>query len=112
MKRLIEFPLEDGTTIMVEAEVPEEPGMAPAARGESGVQRAQKTFEEALDRIRPAAQVLIQKLRALSDPPDQIQVEFGLSLNAQAGAFIAAASTEAHYKVTLTWRREERRLVA
>jgi hypothetical protein len=109
MKRLIEFPLEDGATILVEAEVPEERGMIPAARGERGVLKAQQTFEAALDRIRPAAQVLIQKLRALHDPPDEIQVEFGLSLNAQAGAFIAAASTEAHYKITLTWRREERK---
>jgi hypothetical protein len=113
MKRLIEFPMEDGATILVEAEVPEEPGMIPAARGERGVLKAQQTFEQtleaALDRIRPAAQVLIQKLRALHDPPDEIQVEFGLSLNAQAGAFIAAASTEAHYKITLTWRREERK---
>ncbi len=110
MKRLIEFPLEDGTTILVEVEVPEEPGVAPAARGGPGTpEKAQQTFEAALDKIRPAAQALIQKLRALHDPPDQIQVEFGLKLNAQAGAFVAAASTEANYKVTLTWKREEKK---
>ena len=72
-------------------------------------EKAQETFEAALDKIRPAAQTIIQKLRALHDPPDQIQVEFGLKLNAQAGAFIAAASTEANYKVTLTWKREEKK---
>jgi len=59
--------------------------------------------------IRPAAQTIIQKLRALHDPPDEIEVEFGLKLNAQVGAFIAAAGTEANYKVTLTWKREEKK---
>jgi hypothetical protein len=110
MKRLIEFPMEDGTTILVEADVPEELGMAPAARGGSGKpEQAQQTFEAALDKIRPAAQTIIQKLRALHDPPDEIEVEFGLKLNAQAGAFLAAAGTEANYKVTLTWKREEKK---
>ena len=36
-------------------------------------------------------------------------MEFGRKLNAQAGAFIAAAGTEANYKVTLTWKREEKK---
>jgi hypothetical protein len=32
-------------------------------------------------------------------------VEFGLELNAEAGAFIASASTSANFRVSLTWRR-------
>ena len=108
--KLVEFPLEDGTTILVEVEVSEEPGMIPAARGEPGApEKAHQTFEAALDKIRPAAQTIIKKLRALHDPPDEIEVEFGLKLNAQVGAFIAAAGTEANYKVTLTWKREEKK---
>ena len=104
MKRLVEFPLEDGGSILVEVDVPEEPGMVPAARGEV-VQRAQQTFETALDRVRPAAQAIIGKLRDLHDPPDEIEVEFGLKMSAEAGALVAAAGAEANYKVTLTWKR-------
>ncbi len=107
MKRLVQFPLEDGGVIWVEVDVPEGPGMVPAARGEV-VERAQETFEVALDRVRPAAQAIIGKLRALHDPPDEIQVEFGLKLSAEAGALIAATGAEANYKVTLTWKRETR----
>jgi len=108
MRRLVEFPLEDGGTILVEVDVPEEPGMVPAARGGEVVQRAQQSFEAALEKIRPAAQAIIAKLRALHDPPDEIEVEFGLKMNAEAGAVVAAAGVEANYKVTLTWRREEK----
>ncbi|HIQ00701.1 MAG TPA: hypothetical protein EYH30_00975 [Anaerolineales bacterium] len=108
MRRLVEFPLEDGGTILVEVDVPEEPGMVPAARGGEVVQRAQQSFEAALEKIRPAAQAIIAKLRALHDPPDEIEVEFGLKMNAEAGAVVAAAGVEANYKVTLTWGREEK----
>ncbi len=105
MKRLVEFPLEEGGTILVEVEMPEGAGMVPAARGEV-VQRAQQTFEAALEKVRPAAQAIIKKLRALHDPPDEIEVEFGLKMSAETGAVIAAAGVEANYKVTLTWKRE------
>lgn len=112
MKRLVEFPLEEGGTILIEVDVPERPGMVPAGRGEDMPEKAQQTFEAALDRIRPAAQVIIRKLRALHDPPDEVEVEFGLKMDAQAGAFLAAAGVEANYKVTLTWKREAARVAA
>ncbi len=104
MKRLVEFPLEDGGTILVEVDVPEEMGMVPAARGGEVVHRAQQTFEAAVGKIRPAAQVIIGKLRTLHDPPDEIEVEFGLKMSAEAGAIVAAGGVEANYKVKLTWK--------
>ncbi len=106
MKKLVEFPLEDGGTILVEVDVPEEMGMVPAARGLDVSDKARQTFEAAMDKVRPAAQVIIGKLRTLHDPPDEIEVEFGLKMSAEAGAIFAAGGVEANYKVTLTWKRE------
>ena len=106
MKQLVEFPLEDGSTILVEVESPEGGGMVPAARGGETVVKAQETFEAALDKVHPAASAIIAKLRDLHDPPDEIGVEFGLKMSAEAGAFVAAAGVEANYKVTLKWKRE------
>ena len=108
MKRLVEFPLEEGGFLLVEVDVPEEWGMIPAAISEGLPQKAQQTFEVALDKIRPAATTIIKNLRALHDPPDEIEVEFGLKMSADAGAIIAAAGIEANYKVTLTWKREKK----
>lgn len=82
--------------------------MVKAVRGEGVPEKAHQSFEAALEKIRPAAQTIIAKLRALHDPPDEIEVEFGLKMSAEAGAFIAAASTEANYKVTLTGKREQK----
>lgn len=107
MKQLIEFSLEDGGSILVQVDAPEpEGGVVKAARGGEVLRKAVQTFEEALDKIRPAAGAIISKLRYLADPPDEIEVEFGLTLNAEAGAFVAAAGAEANYTVKLTWKRE------
>jgi NTP-dependent ternary system trypsin peptidase co-occuring protein len=111
MKRLVEFPSEDGETILVEVENARlggetRRGLSPSAV----VERAQTSFEDALDKARPMASSLIRKLRDIGDsagnPPDEVQVEFGIALSAEAGAVLAAASAGANYKVTMTWKRQ------
>ncbi len=112
MKRLVEFPLQEGGTLLVEvdepersAEMPTRGGVIKAARPGEIADKAQDTFEDALDKIKPAAQAVIDKLRELHDAPDEISVEFGIKLSAEAGAFIASAGVEANYEVTLTWTK-------
>jgi len=107
MKRLIEFPLQDGGAIVVEVDEPApKGGVVRAARPGEIAARAGQTFEDTLEKIKPAAQAIIAKLRGLSDPPDEIGVEFGVKLSAEAGAFVASASAEANYKVTLKWTKK------
>ncbi len=109
MKQLIEFPLEDGTSILVEVDQPEpEGGLVKTARPGEVVARASQTLEQAMEKIKPAAAAVIKKLRGLSDPPDEISVEFGIKLSAEAGAVVASAGVEANYTVTLKWEREKK----
>jgi hypothetical protein len=43
---------------------------------------------------------------AVADSPAEIKVEFGLDMHdAEAGAFVAAASTAANFKISVIWRR-------
>ncbi|MGH2593215.1 MAG: CU044_2847 family protein [Anaerolineae bacterium] len=42
----------------------------------------------------------------MHDAPDEVGVEFGIKLNAEAGAFVALAGAEANYKVTLKWTKK------
>ena len=107
MRRLVEFPLEDGTTILVEIDEPELSGLVKASRGGDVLTKAQQTLEKSLEKVQPAAQYVIQQLRKLHDAPDEIQVAFGLKLSAEAGAVLASASAEANYTVTLKWVKEK-----
>jgi Trypsin-co-occurring domain 1 len=110
MKRLVEFRLEDGSTILVESEEPESRGGA-VVRGvgpNAMAEKAEQTFESALTKIKPVAAALIAKMRDLSDVPEEVGIEFGIKLGAKTGAFIASADAEATFKVTLTWKREHK----
>jgi hypothetical protein len=108
MKRLVEFPLDQGGSVVIEVDEP--PLGAPVMRGLGGdrstlVEKADKTFEDATAAVTPAARSLIARLRSMDDAPDEVGIEFGVQLSAQTGAFIAAAAATANFKVSITWRR-------
>jgi Trypsin-co-occurring domain 1 len=105
MKRLIEFPLEMGGTVLAEVEVAQGSSLVPAATDAAGVAgTATRTFESALDTVKPAAASLVKKLGDLA--PGAIELEFGITLSAEAGAFFAAAGTTAQFKIKLTWNNK------
>jgi hypothetical protein len=102
MKRLVEFPLEEGGSIVVEIDEPETEGTVPAGR-EDTIEQAKDTFEAALGKVLPATKTVVEKLRSMASRPDEIEVAFGVNLSTRAGAFIASASAEANFSVTVRW---------
>lgn len=106
MKRLVEFPMEDGTILLVEVDEPGYGGGSTLRSMRPGdmIERAGMTYEQAIDKIQPAAAGIIARLRAMPEPPSEIAVELGISLSAEAGAFLASAATQAHILITLTWK--------
>lgn len=112
MKHLIEFPLEGGDSILIEVDTDEKKigNLDPVLRGEPRekvIERAGMTFQAAMDKVKPLAQTIITKLRGLHDSPDEIEVVFGLKLNAEAGMVVAATGVEANYTVKLKWVKKE-----
>ena len=110
MKHLVAFPMEGGGTIIVEVNDQEELGGSRRAgrTPEGEPERAPQTFEQALSKIRPATEKVIAALSELVQKPNEIEMEFGFSLSADAGVIIASVSTQANYRVTLRWHREIR----
>jgi hypothetical protein len=106
MKRLVEFSLDEGGSVLVEVDEPP-PGsvMRGIGNGRSVVEKAGQTFEDATAAVTPAARSLIARLRSIDNPPDEVQIGFGVQLSAQSGAFIAAVAADANFTVSMTWRR-------
>src|SRR5260221_1400666 len=102
MKRLVEFPLEEGGSIIVEIDEPETGGTVRAGR-EDKIEKARETFEDALNKVLPATKTVVEKLRNMASKPDEIEVTFGVNLSTMAGAFIASASAAANFGVTVRW---------
>jgi Trypsin-co-occurring domain 1 len=102
MKRLVEFPLEEGGSIVVEIDEPETGGTVRAGR-EDTIEKARETFEDALNKVLPVTKTVVEKLRSMTSKPDEIEVTFGVNLSTMAGAVIASASAEANFSVTVRW---------
>jgi hypothetical protein len=113
MTDYIQFTTEDGATILVEAAEKEtiQPGVVKAGlkqEAEKAVAQAQATFEQGLEIVRHNATAFIKKVRGLSDPPDEVEMTFGLKATGELGNFaVAKASAEANYTVNLKWKRKE-----
>jgi hypothetical protein len=118
MTRLVEFPLESGGVAVVQvadgmssSDDLEAGGRRPVTRGmrDSAVaERAQQTFEQAVDRVQPATEALISRFRSMTRPPDEVSISFGLAVTAEAGAVITAAGASANFSVSMTWRAPPR----
>jgi hypothetical protein len=105
--RLVSFQLGNGNCFV--AEVDGDSGDGRTMRGISAapemIVQSSKTFEASLRNIKQAAEVMVDRLCSLAKPPDELGVEFGVKLNAETGAIIAKASTEANFTITLKWKR-------
>lgn len=99
MKRLVEYPLVEGGSVIVQIDDPDTGGTVRAARGDT-IEQAKETLEDALDKVLPAAHTVVEKLQGMR--PNEIEVTFGISLSFKAGAFITAG-TDANFGVTVRW---------
>jgi Trypsin-co-occurring domain 1 len=102
MKHLVEFPLEDGSSIVVEVDEPEIGGTVRANRAEK-IEKAKETIEQALDKVLPITKHVVEKLRSMGHEPDEIEVKFGIKLGTVASVFIASGSADANFEVTVHW---------
>jgi hypothetical protein len=101
---LVEFPVEGGGRLVVQAAADELPGSLDLAARSPGeiVAKARESVEQALDQVGPAIDAVLGRLRALS--PAEVTVKFGIVLSAEAGAIIAKGGADVHFTATLTWR--------
>jgi hypothetical protein len=103
-EQLLEFELGDGGVVFVEV-ADDEPGIERAAQVNDMVVKARVTLESALDHVRAVANATLAKLQDVAVQPQQIEVQFGIRLNAEVGAVIARTQAEGHLQIKLTWTR-------
>jgi butyrate kinase len=89
-----------------------QPGVVKASRGERlkvMQEQSQKALNLAMGTIRAMAYRVAKTIGQLEDMarPDEAEVEFGITLDAEAGAMLAKASTGAQIKVKLKWTIEQ-----
>lgn len=89
--------------IKIEIDTTPKQGEVEAVRPREIAEHAQDAFDQAMHAAQASAEKFIQMVKNLSQKPSKVEIEFGLKLDAEVGAMVAKASTDAHYKVTLSW---------
>ncbi|MFG2571542.1 CU044_2847 family protein [Streptomyces sp. NPDC048481] len=104
MPDAVQFTLDDGSVVLV----------SPAARTGTGavglgtrLESAATGLREALAPITTAASEVIGQFRDATRRPDEVEVTFGVVLDAKLGAVLTSASVGAHLDVTLRWSGAE-----
>jgi hypothetical protein len=109
MTKYLEFPLENGGTILIESsDEPEKGGAGFTRAGNEAVKevaiKAGQTFDASIENIRKSADLLVQKLLSLSERPDEMTVNFSLKATGELGNLaIGSVGAEANYSVSLKW---------
>ncbi|MEV4122406.1 CU044_2847 family protein [Micromonospora sp. NPDC049645] len=67
------------------------------------IRPARQTLEMSLAQIKPALDAALGVVRGMSVRPDQVEVEIGVTLTAEAGAVVARTSAQGHLTVKLIW---------
>lgn len=103
MSDVVTFGLDGDEVINVEVVEPRGDEYQKISRAAAG--QAPGKFSEAIRRIRPAAEEMIDQLKDLAQQPDEVEIEFGIKLSGKVGALIAATSSEANFNVRLNWKK-------
>jgi NTP-dependent ternary system trypsin peptidase co-occuring protein len=100
LSKLVQVSSEHGPVFFDVDEVPTGPERV-SRRGENVVVELDERLETVLSSVHPAAEAVVGAFKALA--PGEVAVEFGLRLDAQAGAVIAKTGVSGHFKVSLKW---------
>jgi hypothetical protein len=98
---LAQFKLEGERWVLID--VDEEPGIARVAR-KGRILEAKVTFETALGDVRDAAIAALTQFRTMAHQPDEVEITFGVRLDAEFGAVIAKTGLAGNFEVKLKWR--------
>lgn len=100
---MMEVPLADGHSVVVEVDRPEVPDelVLAAVKPYEVAARASETLEQTLDKVKPVLRSLSEWARSAG--PAECCVEFGLKLGGEMGLIVAKGTAEVNFVVKLTW---------
>jgi len=97
----VEVQIGENRGLLVESNMDE--GIVAAGRLRDISASTAQSFDCAIDSIRDAAIVAVERIMTLPQKPDEIALEFAVQLAAEAGVVIARTTATANFKVCLKW---------
>ncbi|WP_234320225.1 CU044_2847 family protein [Streptomyces sp. SBT349] len=99
------MPLDGGGSILVDADPgPDEEGPVKAGRVADAVRELPRSLQDALAPVGSTARAVLGRLKETG--ADEVEVEFGVDLSAEAGVVITKSQASFHLKVRVLWQRD------
>ena len=103
MPTYVEYSVDDGSTILIEAE-DAMGGVVRASHDGANVVRAGKKFTDALASVRGSLRALVNEMDAMK--VEEAEIKFGLKTLGEAGIFaVGKVGGEINYEITLKWKK-------
>ncbi len=99
------FTIDENAPIIVE--FTPQPGVRQVKRTspQDIAEQSAKALDSAMNSVHHMARRVIDTIDTLTNKPSEVEVSFGLKLDAETGAIIAKAGIEASINVKLKWQR-------
>ena len=97
-----EFTIDENAVVVVDFS----PGsglQSTSLKPEDLAKKSAEALDAAMNTVHQMATRVTTAMAALAKPPSEVEVTFGIQLEAEAGALIAKASAGATLEVKLTW---------
>ncbi len=102
-----QFAVDEHTVVIVE--FPERGGFREVSSSPEDIaQKSAEALGKAMDTIHHMARRVTAMIDQISDPPSQVELDFGIKFSSEAGAVIAKAGIECSINVKLVWERDRK----
>ena len=113
MTKYASFQIGDGDDDIVVVEIDEDDSgddLVPVSRDNPDgmeVVETGKDFARTMDKLRPIIGILKSRLDSMTDPADEVAVEFGVKLSGEVGMILTKAAAETTFKISMKWTKDK-----
>ena len=106
MSQIVEFRSEEDRSLLVEVEDDRGARVMRGGRTADAVIEAGVSLETMLGGLGTAVKGIVSQVRAAADWPDEVEIEFGVKVSADANVIIARTTGEANFRIAMKWSTE------
>jgi hypothetical protein len=106
MTRLVEVPIPEGGSLLVEVEEPDADIVYATVPDE--IIKAGETLESILETVKPTASAILKKMKDMPSSPDEISLQFGLGFKIDSSGILrlfVSGETSANFQVSFKWKK-------
>lgn len=106
MAPYVEYPLEDGSTVLIEIDGATDGKMIKASNKDKERVKSKLSFKQAFDSVKSSITEVLDQLDSLK--VEEAEIKFGLKTTGEVGVFaVGKVGSEVNYEVTLKWKKPE-----